>query len=59
VKDLGFVLDSATAGQVALPVTTASARLYAAAVAQGLSDLDNSVVLDVLRRLPSTAEASR
>ncbi len=59
VKDLGFVLDSATAGQVALPVTTASARLYSSAVTQGLSDLDNSVVLDILRRLSGAAESSR
>lgn len=53
VKDLGFVLDSAEAQRVALPVTAASARLYADAVEQGLGELDNSVVLDVLRRLPA------
>jgi 2-hydroxy-3-oxopropionate reductase len=49
VKDLGFVHDSAAAQHVTLPVTEAAARLYTAAVARGQGDLDNSVVLDVLR----------
>ncbi|MFF5207557.1 NAD(P)-dependent oxidoreductase [Streptosporangium sp. NPDC000396] len=52
VKGLDFAMDSAVARNVALPVTAAAARLYRAAVTRGLGDLDNSVVLDVLRRLP-------
>lgn len=56
VKDLGFVLDSATAERVALPVTVAGTRLYSAAVEQGLGDLDNSVILDILRRLSGTGD---
>jgi 2-hydroxy-3-oxopropionate reductase len=50
VKDLGFVLDSAAESGADLPVTAAVARLYDAVVADGLGHLDNSVVLDVLRR---------
>lgn len=56
VKDLGFVRHSAAAQHVALPVTEAAARLYNAAVARGQGDLDNSVVLDVLRH-PSSDPA--
>jgi 2-hydroxy-3-oxopropionate reductase len=51
VKDLGFVLEGAAAERVALPVTAVVAQLYSAVLAHGLGDLDNSVVLDLLRRL--------
>jgi 2-hydroxy-3-oxopropionate reductase len=50
VKDLGFVLDSAAESGADLPVTAAVARLYQSVVTDGLGHLDNSVVLDVLRR---------
>ncbi|MFC4505382.1 MULTISPECIES: NAD(P)-dependent oxidoreductase [Streptomyces] len=48
-KDLGFVLDSATDAHVGLPLSTAVARMYAAVDDRGLGDLDNSVVLRLLR----------
>ncbi|MDX3672321.1 NAD(P)-dependent oxidoreductase [Streptomyces europaeiscabiei] len=48
-KDLGFVLDGAADERVALPLSTTVAGLYAAVVEQGLGDLDNSVVLGLLR----------
>ncbi|CAM5732581.1 2-hydroxy-3-oxopropionate reductase OS=Streptomyces alboniger OX=132473 GN=CP975_29035 PE=3 SV=1 [Streptomyces alboniger] len=48
-KDLGFVLDSAADEGVTLPVSETVAALYAAIEAQGLGDLDNSVVLGLLR----------
>ncbi|WP_405530436.1 NAD(P)-dependent oxidoreductase [Streptomyces canus] len=48
-KDLGFVLDSAADAHVALPLSTSVARLYAAIDDRGLGDLDNSVVLRLLR----------
>ncbi len=48
-KDLGFVLDSADDEGVTLPLSTTVAGLYAAIDAQGLGDLDNSVVLGLLR----------
>jgi 2-hydroxy-3-oxopropionate reductase len=51
LKDLGFVLDSASAERVTLPVATAVAQLYEAVDAAGLGGLDNSVVLELLRRL--------
>jgi 3-hydroxyisobutyrate dehydrogenase-like beta-hydroxyacid dehydrogenase len=54
VKDLGFALERAAAEHVALPVTEVVARLYTAVADQGLGELDNSVVLDMLRRLPPT-----
>ncbi|WP_207386924.1 NAD(P)-dependent oxidoreductase [Frankia sp. Cppng1_Ct_nod] len=50
VKDLGFVLASAGAEHVTLPVADAVAQLYADVVEQGLVDFDNSIVLEVLRR---------
>ncbi|RSM54906.1 NAD(P)-dependent oxidoreductase [Actinoplanes sp. ATCC 53533] len=50
VKDLGFGLASAADSGADLPVTTAVAALYRSAVADGLGHLDNSVILDVLRR---------
>ncbi|MFD9120910.1 NAD(P)-dependent oxidoreductase [Streptomyces bottropensis] len=49
-KDLGFVLDSATDAGVALPLSSTVARLYAAVDDRGLGDLDNSVVLRLLRK---------
>jgi 2-hydroxy-3-oxopropionate reductase len=52
-KDLGFVLDSATDAHVELPLSTAVARLYAAIDDRGLGDLDNSVVLRLLREANS------
>jgi 2-hydroxy-3-oxopropionate reductase len=48
-KDLGFVLHSAADARVTLPLSTTVARLYAAVDARGLGDLDNSVVLQLLR----------
>ncbi|MFD2687976.1 NAD(P)-dependent oxidoreductase [Streptomyces phyllanthi] len=54
-KDLGFVLDSADDAHVSLPLAATVAGLYAAVDSGGLGDLDNSVVLRLLRegRLPS------
>lgn len=48
-KDLGFVRQSAADVRVTLPLSDTVARLYAAVTAQGLGDLDNSVVLHLLR----------
>ncbi|MCX5254469.1 NAD(P)-dependent oxidoreductase [Streptomyces canus] len=48
-KDLGFVLDSAADAHVELPLSASVARLYAAIDDRGLGDLDNSVVLRLLR----------
>ncbi|GGX19062.1 NAD(P)-dependent oxidoreductase [Streptomyces lomondensis] len=48
-KDLGFVLHSAAAEDTTLPLATTVARLYARVEAEGLGDLDNSVVLHLLR----------
>ena len=49
-KDLGFVQASATDARITLPLSTTVAGLYEAVEAQGLGDLDNSVVLELLRR---------
>ncbi|MFK4104081.1 NAD(P)-dependent oxidoreductase [Streptomyces sp. NPDC019531] len=49
LKDLGFVLDSANDAGVELPLSATVARLYAAVDDRGLGDLDNSVVLRLLR----------
>jgi 2-hydroxy-3-oxopropionate reductase len=49
-KDLGFVLDSAADERIALPLSHTVARLYAEVNERGLGDLDNSVILDLLRR---------
>ncbi|PAZ14355.1 2-hydroxy-3-oxopropionate reductase [Streptomyces sp. SA15] len=48
-KDLGFVLHSAADARISLPLSATVARLYAAVDARGLGDLDNSVVLQLLR----------
>ncbi|MFF5965068.1 NAD(P)-dependent oxidoreductase [Streptomyces collinus] len=48
-KDLGFVLDSAADTHVTLPLTETVAALYTAVDSGGLGDLDNSVVLRLLR----------
>lgn len=43
------MLDSAAHAHVELPLSTSVARLYAAIDDRGLGDLDNSVVLRLLR----------
>jgi 2-hydroxy-3-oxopropionate reductase len=48
-KDLGFVLHSAADARITLPLSATVARLYAAVDTRGLGDLDNSVVLRLLR----------
>ncbi|MFJ9565227.1 NAD(P)-dependent oxidoreductase [Streptomyces fuscichromogenes] len=48
-KDLGFVLDGAADARVTLPLSATVARLYAEVDARGLGELDNSVVLRLLR----------
>jgi 3-hydroxyisobutyrate dehydrogenase-like beta-hydroxyacid dehydrogenase len=53
-KDLGFVLDSATDTRITLPLSATVARMYGEVDAQGLGDLDNSVVLDLLRGASAT-----
>jgi 2-hydroxy-3-oxopropionate reductase len=55
LKDLGFALKAAAQGPTAVPVTEAVTQLYAMVCAQGLGDLDNSVVLDLLRRMSTSA----
>jgi 3-hydroxyisobutyrate dehydrogenase-like beta-hydroxyacid dehydrogenase len=51
VKDLRFALENAEAVGAVTPVTAAVAALYDTVVDLGLGQLDNSVVLDALRRL--------
>lgn len=48
-KDLGFVLHSAADADITLPLSATVAALYAAIDSGGLGDLDNSVVLRLLR----------
>ncbi|WP_416974879.1 NAD(P)-dependent oxidoreductase [Streptomyces sp. 4F14] len=55
-KDLGFVVQSAADGHVTLPLSDTVAGLYASVVAQGLGDLDNSVVLHLLRSRSTTED---
>jgi 2-hydroxy-3-oxopropionate reductase len=59
LKDLGFALNAAAEGPTAVPITEAVTQLYAAVCAQGLGDLDNSVVLDLLRRMSTPVTMSR
>ncbi|MEV6485979.1 NAD(P)-dependent oxidoreductase [Streptomyces sp. NPDC051576] len=56
LKDLGFVLESAADTDITLPLSATVAGLYAAVDTHGLGDLDNSVVLRLLREgAPSRA----
>lgn len=50
LKDLRFIQESADHAHASLPLAEAVARLYAAVDAQGLGDMDISVVLELLRR---------
>lgn len=49
LKDLRFVRDSAHRERVSLPLADAVTRLYTAVDAQGLGDMDITVVLELLR----------
>jgi 2-hydroxy-3-oxopropionate reductase len=55
LKDLGFVQASAADEDIRLALADTVTQLYAAVDAQGLGDLDNSVVLELLRRNGRTA----
>lgn len=50
-KDLGIVMDSAKEFGVPLPSTAVNAQLFQSMVQQGMGDLDNSAVLNVLEQL--------
>jgi len=50
-KDLNIVLESAREYGVPLPSTAVNSQLFNAMVANGLGDLDNSAVIEVIERL--------
>lgn len=50
-KDLGFVLDSARAAGIAVPIATAATELYAELKRQGLGDQDLAVVRQTVANL--------
>lgn len=57
LKDLGLAMDGAKALQVSLPNTAACVQIMNAARAQGLGQLDNSAVVQVLEKLANHAVA--
>jgi 2-hydroxy-3-oxopropionate reductase len=50
-KDLAIVLDSARVYGMPLPSTAIHTQLFAAMLAMGMRDLDNSAVIGVLERM--------
>lgn len=52
-KDLGFVLDSATAAGMAVPIATAGHALYGTLKDQGLGEHDLAVVRECIARMAS------
>ncbi len=53
-KDLNIVLESAREFGVPLPSTAVNSQLFNAMVANGLGDLDNSAVIEMIERLANT-----
>lgn len=51
LKDLNIIVDSAKAYGIPLPTTAVNAQLFAALVAAGQGDLDNSAVIGVIEEL--------
>lgn len=54
-KDLGIILDTAREFNIPLPSTSINAQLFAAMVALGLGDLDNSAVIGIIENLAGTS----
>jgi 2-hydroxy-3-oxopropionate reductase len=50
-KDLNIILDTAREYGVPLPTTAVNSQLFNAMLAQGLGELDNSGVIEILERL--------
>lgn len=55
LKDLGIVMDTARAYDVSLPLSAVATQLFAAMVANGDGELDNSAVISVIEKLSGTA----
>jgi 2-hydroxy-3-oxopropionate reductase len=53
-KDLGIVLDTARKYNIPLPSAAVNAQLFAAMVALGMGDLDNSAVIGIIENLAGT-----
>jgi len=51
LKDLNIIVDSAKVYGIPLPMTAVNAQLFAALVAAGQGDLDNSAVIGVIEEL--------
>lgn len=51
LKDLNIVMDSAKAYGVSLPTSAVNAQLFAAMIAAGQGDLDNSAIVSVIEEL--------
>jgi 2-hydroxy-3-oxopropionate reductase len=51
LKDLNIIIDSARAYGVSLPTSAVNAQLFAALIAAGQGDLDNSAVIGVIEEL--------
>jgi len=54
-KDLGIILETAREFDLPLPSTAVNAQLFAAMVALGLGDLDNSAVIGIIENLAGTS----
>ncbi len=50
-KDLNIILETAREFAIPLPVTAVNSQLFNAMVAQGLGDLDNSAVIEIIEQL--------
>jgi len=53
LKDLGIVMDTAREFDVSAPMSAVATQLFAAMVANGEGDLDNSAVISVIEQLSS------
>ena len=54
-KDLNIVLDTAREYGVPLPATAVNSQLFNAMLAEGLGELDNSAVIEIIERLANTS----
>lgn len=59
LKDLGIVLQTAHSNNISMPLTGMIRELYAAMIARGLGESDNSAIVDVLASLSGYADWDR
>jgi 3-hydroxyisobutyrate dehydrogenase-like beta-hydroxyacid dehydrogenase len=56
LKDLGIILQTARSNNISMPMTSLAREFYAAMIARGLGECDNSAIIDVIANFSGYAD---